>query len=280
MAAARPAASAPGSPPPGGRNMPVVAQMRSVTLTGGAAMPVVGLGTWQLRGRQAYEAVREGLRLGYRHIDTATIYRNEDDIERALRAAGVPREEIFLTTKLPPDRAGRARDTLTASLRALGADHVDLWLVHWPPAARALQQVWEDMLAARRDGLARTVGVSNYTILQIDSLVAAGGERPAVNQVRWSPADHDPAVLAAHRDRGVVVEGYSGLKRTDLGSPVLAGIAAAHGVTVAQVVLRWHLEHDIVVIPKSAHPDRLATNLDLFGFSLSADEVARIDALR
>ena len=252
---------------------------RTVTLADGVQLPIVGLGTWQLRGRQAYEAVLYALRIGYRHIDTATIYRNEADVGRALRESGVPREDVFLTTKLPPDQPGQARSTLTASLRALGTDHVDLWLVHWPPAGRAQPATWAELLAARQDGLARAVGVSNYTTDQIDELTKATGQTPAVNQVPWSPADHDATMLADSRERGVVVEGYSPLKRTRLRSPVLAEIAAAHGVTPAQVVLRWHLEHDIVVIPKSAHPERLAANLDLFGFSLTADEVARIDGM-
>jgi diketogulonate reductase-like aldo/keto reductase len=256
-----------------------VAVERTVILAGGVRLPVVGLGTWQLRGRHAYEAVRFALRTGYRHIDTATIYRNEADIGRALRESGVPREDVFLTTKLPPDRAGRARSTLTASLQALGTDHVDLWLVHWPPGGRAKPETWSDLLAARQDGLARAVGVSNYSTDQIDELLKATSEAPAVNQVPWSPAEHEETVLAESRARGVVVEGYSPLKRTNLRSPVLAEIAAAHRVTPAQVVLRWHLEHGIVVIPKSAHPERMAANLDLFGFSLTADEVAGIDGL-
>jgi len=253
---------------------------RTVTLAGGVDVPTVGLGTWQLRGGPAYEAARYALQAGYRHIDTATMYRNEAEIGRALRDSGVPRKDVFLTTKLPPSRAGRARATLTESLRALGTEHVDLWLVHWPPGGRADPETWGQFLAARRDGLARAVGVSNYTTGQIDELVRATGEAPAINQVPWSPADHDPVMLAESRDRGVVVEGYSPLKRTNLRSRVLAGIAEAHGVTPAQVVLRWHLQHGIVVIPKSARPERIAANLDLFGFSLSADEVAMIDGLR
>jgi 2,5-diketo-D-gluconate reductase A len=250
-----------------------------VTLPGGVEMPLVGLGTWQLRGRRGYDAVRHALDAGYRHLDTATMYGNEAEIGRALRESGVPRGEVFLTTKLPPDRAGRVRATLAASLDALGTDRVDLWLVHWPPRRGTGPAVWEEFLAARADGLVRAVGVSNYSTAQVDELIAATGQAPAVNQVPWSPADHDPALLAASAERGVAVEGYSPLKRTDLRHPALAGIAGRHGVTPAQVVLRWHLEHGIAVIPKSAHPDRIAANLDLFGFALSADEVASIDAL-
>jgi diketogulonate reductase-like aldo/keto reductase len=139
--------------------------------------------------------------------------------------------------------------------------------------------VWRELLALRDANLTRAVGVSNYSTGMIDELVEATGEAPAVNQIPWSPGSHDPAKLDEHRERGVVVEGYSSLKGTNLRHPVLADIAARHGVTPAQVVLRWHLEHDIVVIPKSATQQRIKENLDLFGFSLSADEVASIDRL-
>jgi 2,5-diketo-D-gluconate reductase A len=186
---------------------------------------------------------------------------------------------VFLTTKLPPGKAGRERQTLCASLRALGTDYVDLWLVHWPPAPRALTQMWREFLNLRGAGMTRAVGVSNFSLAQIDTLVSKCGAEPAVNQIPWSPARYDASVLAASRERHVVVEGYSPLKGTDLADPVLAGLADRHGVTPAQVVLRWHLEHGIPVIPKSAQPARIAANIDLLGFSLSPDEVASIDRL-
>jgi 2,5-diketo-D-gluconate reductase A len=249
----------------------------TVALRGGAAMPIVGLGTWRLRVRQAYECVRFALEIGYRHIDTATMYGNEAEVGRALRDSGVDRREVFVTTKLPAGNAGRERETLAASLRELGTDYVDLWLVHWPLRGRARPQTWREFVAARDEGLARAIGVSNYSIGQIDELAGATGQMPAVNQIPWSPRKHDPGLLAAHRDRGVVVEGYSPLKGSDLGAPVLAEIAAKHGVTAAQVVLRWHIEHGIVVIPKSEQRERISANLDLFGFSLDPAEIARID---
>jgi 2,5-diketo-D-gluconate reductase A len=249
----------------------------TVTLTGDVAMPLLGLGTWRLRVRQAYEAVRFALEAGYRHIDTATMYANEREIGRAMRDSGVDRRDIFVTTKLPAGSAGRERETIDASLRALGTDYVDLWLVHWPPRGGARPETWREMLAARERGLARAVGVSNYRIAQIDELAVI--ETPAVNQIPWSPRRHDPALLAAHRERGVVVEGYSPLKGTDLRDRVLTEIAARHEVTSAQVVLRWHIEHGIVVIPKSADRGRIAENSEIFGFSLDRDEVARIDGL-
>ena len=251
--------------------------IQTVTLPGGVTMPIVGFGTWRLRVRRAYECVRFALEVGYRHIDTATMYDNEAEIGRALRDSGVDRREVFVTTKLPAASAGRERQTLAASLRGLGTDYVDLWLVHWPPRGIALRHTWREFLALRQEGLARAVGVSNYSIGQIDELVDATGQPPAVNQLPWSPGRHDPGLLAAHRGRGVVVEGYSPLKGTDLRDPVLAEIASRHGVTPAQVVLRWHIEHGIVVIPKSEQRARIASNLDLFGFSLDQGEIARIE---
>lgn len=254
-------------------------QIPSAGLPGGGSMPLLGFGTWQIRGKRAYDAVRTALDDGYRHIDTATMYGNEAEVGRALRDSGLDRGEVFLTTKLLPSSAGRERATLTASLRALGTGYVDLWLVHWPPAARHLVPVWHEFLALRDEGAARAVGVSNYSVGQIEALIRATGQAPAVNQIPWGPTLYDPGLLAASGDLGVVVEGYSPLKNTNLAGAVLAEIAARHGVTAAQVVLRWHIEHGVAVIPKSANPDRIAANIDLFGFALSAGEVARIDAL-
>jgi 2,5-diketo-D-gluconate reductase A len=254
-------------------------QIPGVTLASGVVMPLVGFGTWQLRGSQAYHATRTALEAGYRHIDTATMYRNEKEIGRAVRDSGLDRGDVFITTKLPGEGAGRERATLAASLRALDTEYVDLWLVHWPPHRSASPAVWRELLALSAEGLARAVGVSNYSIAQIDQLTEAAGETPAVNQIPWSPSRHDPKLLAALRERHVVVEGYSPLKGTSLRSPVLTEIAARHGVTPAQVVLRWHIEHQITVIPKSADPGRIAANIDLFGFSLDAGELARIDAM-
>jgi diketogulonate reductase-like aldo/keto reductase len=242
-------------------------------------MPMIGFGTWRLRHRSGRAALQTALAAGYRHIDTATMYGNEADVGHAVAQSGLPRGEVFITTKLPPGRAGHEHATLAASLRALGTDYVDLWLVHWPPRGRALCASWREFLDLREQGRARAVGVSNYSLAQIDRLIEVTGQAPAVNQIPWSPARHDPALLAGHAERGVAVEGYSPLKGTKLSEPVLADIAAAHGVTPAQVVLRWHLEHGITVIPKSENPDRIAANLDLLGFALTPEEVGRIDGL-
>jgi diketogulonate reductase-like aldo/keto reductase len=186
---------------------------------------------------------------------------------------------VFVTTKMWPDRAGRERETIEESLDALGLEQVDLWLIHWPPDGQARPDVWERFLEAQAEGLARAVGVSNYTVAQLDELEQATGRLPSVNQIEWSPALYDQQTLDEHRRRGVQLEGYSPLKTVDLRNRQLVEIAERHGVTAAQVVIRWHLEHEIVVIPKSANPDRIAENADVFGFSLSDDEVAALDAL-
>jgi 2,5-diketo-D-gluconate reductase A len=248
-------------------------------LRGGAAMPLLGLGTWQATGRRCYDAVKLALEVGYRHVDTATMYRNEAEVGRALRDSGVDRAEVFVTTKLPPERAGRERRTIEASLSALGVDALDLWLIHWPVSRGRSVDVWREFIAARDEGLTRAIGVSNFSASQIDELADKTGELPSVNQIRWGPALFDAGELAAHVKRGVVLEGYSPFKTTHLHDPVLTEIAADHGVTPPQVVLRWHIQHGTVVIPKSVTPARIRENVDVFGFRLSDEEMRRIDGM-
>ncbi|MEA2685001.1 MAG: 2,5-diketo-D-gluconate reductase [Actinomycetota bacterium] len=260
--------------------MAIEAHQPTVPLPSGANLPLLGFGTWQMTGSECYRAVRHALEVGYRHIDTATMYRNERDVGRAVRDSGVRREDVFLTTKLPPSDAGRERRTLDQSLRALGMDFVDLWLVHWPPAGSAgSSKVWKGFLALRDEGRVGAVGVSNYSVAQLDDLVRATGEAPEVNQIRWGPTLYDPDDVREHRQRGVVLEGYSPFKTTDLRHPVLVDVAKRHGVTPAQVVIRWHIDHGVVVIPKSATPERITANFDVFDFALDDDDLRRIDAL-
>jgi 2,5-diketo-D-gluconate reductase A len=252
---------------------------RSVEIARGVRMPLLGLGTWLSRGKSARQAVATALELGYRHVDTASMYGNEEQVGRALAESGVPRDDVFVTTKMWPDRAGRERATLEASLAALRLDRVDLWLIHWPPAGQARPDIWERFLEAEADGLARAVGVSNYSVSQLDELERATGRLPSVNQIEWGPALYDEAMLVAHRQRGIQLEGYSPLKTTNLADRRLWRVAESHGVTPAQVVIRWHLEHDVVVIPKSSNPERIAENADIFGFELSPEEVNELDSL-
>jgi diketogulonate reductase-like aldo/keto reductase len=251
---------------------------KNVEIAPGVSLPLLGFGTWEMRRRTAEDAVARALEVGYRHIDTARMYGNEEEVGRALAASGLSHADVFVTTKMWPDRAGTERASIQESLEALGLEQVDLWLIHWPPGG-ARPDVWERFLEAEADGLARAVGVSNYSLAQLDELHAATGRWPAVNQIEWGPALYDEHTVDEHRRRGVQLEGYSPLKTTDLRNRRLVEIADAHEVTPAQVVIRWHLEHEIVVIPKSANADRIAENADVFGFALTEDEVATLDDL-
>lgn len=248
-------------------------------LPSGARIPLLGFGTWQLTGSAATGSVAAALAAGYRHLDTATMYENEREVGAGLRESGVPRDEVFVTSKLPPDHAGRERATLEQSLEQLAVDHLDLWLVHWPPDAGKGLDVWRAFLAARQDGLVRDVGVSNYSLAQLDELTEATGVTPSVNQIKWSPFRFDRALLDGHRERRVVVEGYSGLKGGTMEHPVVTGIADRLGRSPAQVLLRWQLDHEVVAIPKSTDADRIRANADLDDVALTQDDVATLDAL-
>jgi diketogulonate reductase-like aldo/keto reductase len=248
-------------------------------LAGGGRMPLLGFGTWQIKGRRATDAVGWALEAGYRHLDTATVYGNEKQVGAGLRNSGVPRHDVFVTTKCPPSHAGRELDTLRTSLDLLGTDHVDLWLIHWPGGSGADVAMWRAFIEAREQGRARAVGVSNYDLDQVDELTRETGVTPAVNQIEWSPLLFDRAVLDGHRDRGVVLEGYSALRGGTLEHPVIVDIAERLGRTPAQVIIRWHLQHRIVVIPKSVQQERIRSNADVGGFELTPDDMAAIDAL-
>ncbi|WP_396290876.1 aldo/keto reductase [Curtobacterium sp. KT1] len=250
----------------------------SVSVTGGS-MPLLGFGTWQIPDGEAPAAVGEALAAGYRHIDTATGYSNQRGVGTALAESGLARDDVFVTTKLPPDNADRVRETIEESLDQLGLDHLDLWLVHWPPNGAARPDVWEQVVQAQSDGLTRAVGVSNYSLDQIDELVTATGTTPAVNQIKWSPVEYDRTIADGFAERGVVLEGYSPFKASNLQDPTLLDIATAHEADSAQVIVAWHVAHDFVVIPKSSNPERIRSNAAGARIELSADEVTAIDAL-
>jgi diketogulonate reductase-like aldo/keto reductase len=186
---------------------------------------------------------------------------------------------VFVTTKLPPQHAGRERRTLEDSLTKLGLDYVDLWLVHWPPNGQAAPHVWEQLVKARQDGLARAIGVSNYSLGQIDELIKATGVTPQVNQIRWGPPLYDPDMVSGLAERGVVLEGYSPFKVSNLRDPTLVSIAGQHDATTAQVIVAWHIAHGFVVIPKSVRRERIVANAEGARIDLTADEVAAIDGL-
>ncbi len=250
----------------------------TLPLPSGATMPLLGFGTWQLRDATR-GAVATALEAGYRHLDTATMYGNEEAVGRALADGAPARDEVFVTTKVTPRFAGREREVLADSLRMLGTDRVDLWLVHAPGDRATNESLWRSFVAAQRDGEATDIGVSNFSVAQIDAVAEATGVVPAVNQIEWSPLLHDAAVVQAHRDRGVVLEGYSGLRGGVLDHPTVTALAERLDRTPAQVVLRWHLQHEVVAIPRSKQPDRIRSNAELDSFELSADDLAALDAL-
>jgi diketogulonate reductase-like aldo/keto reductase len=248
-------------------------------LTAGARIPLLGFGTWQIKGDDAVRSVSVALETGYRHLDTATVYGNEGEVGRALAESGLPREDVFVTTKCPPNRAGRELDTLRQSLEHLQTDHVDLWLIHWPGSGSVNVDMWRAFVEARESGLAKEIGVSNFDVQLLDEVAAAAGVVPAVNQVEWSPLLFDAGVLAEHRQRGVALEGYSALRGGTLDHPAIVEIAERTGRTPAQVIIRWHLQHEVIVIPKSVNADRIRSNADVGGFTLSSDDMAVLDGL-
>ncbi|MCU0253856.1 MAG: aldo/keto reductase [Acidobacteria bacterium] len=253
-----------------------------ITLNDGGAIPKLGLGVWQTpQGRITREAVRYGLQLGYRHIDTARIYGNEGDVGQALRESGVPREDVFVVTKLWNQDHGlaRARRAFENSLAVLGLDYVDLYLIHWPVEKRR-QETWKALEEFKREGRARSIGVSNYTVRHLDELLAEAEIPPAVNQVEFHPFLVQRELLEHCRAHGIVLTAYSPLAHGEgLDDPTLASIGARHGKSAAQVMIRWAIQHGASVIPKSTRRERIHENALVFDFELGADEMRQIDAL-
>jgi 2,5-diketo-D-gluconate reductase A len=250
----------------------------AAALTSGR-MPLLGFGTWQISNRDAAQATAYALQAGYRHIDTATMYQNESGIGKALASVASARESVFVTTKLPPAHAGRERRTLGESLAKLGLDYVDLWLVHWPPNGQAAPRVWQQFIRAQQEGLTKAIGVSNYSLRQIDELIQVTGVVPQVNQIRWGPSLYDPAMVSGLQQRGIVLEGYSPFKASNLKDPTLVSIATQHDATAAQVIVAWHIAHGFVVIPKSVRRERIVANAAGVRIELTAEEVVMIDDL-
>jgi diketogulonate reductase-like aldo/keto reductase len=248
-------------------------------LPAGTQMPVLGLGVWQLAaGRETEQAVEWALEAGYRHIDTASMYRNEQSVGTALRQSGVPREQVFVTTKLYPTHAN-AEGELAKSLERLGFDYVDLYLIHWPVPLLNVRQ-WRKLEQLQAKGLAREIGVSNFSPSQIETLRHQQLATPAVNQVHFSPFRHSPELLDYCRERGIVVVAYSPLEQgRGMTNPTITGIAERIGRTPAQVMLRWALQHETVVIPKSANRDRIRSNAEIFDFELDGETMAGLDRL-
>jgi diketogulonate reductase-like aldo/keto reductase len=247
-------------------------------LPGGIEMPLLGLGVWQIPdGPQAEDAVGWALEAGYRHVDTAQAYGNESSVGRALRAAEVPRDEVFVTTKFNPGARDPVREA-EGSLERLGTDRLDLYLIHWPQGGPTW--AWEGMEAALERGLTRAIGVSNFNLDELAEVIDAGRVPPAVNQVDFSPFSFRRSLLAGCRERGVALEAYSPLTRgRNLDDPTVAEVARRAGRTPAQVILRWAVQRGIPVIPKSIRRERIVENSRIFDFSLEEGEMAKLDRL-
>ncbi len=255
----------------------------AVALNDGTSIPQVGFGTWQVPQEISAQATLDALATGYRHVDTAAVYANEEGVGDAIRRSGLSRDDIYLTTKLwNPDQgydsAMRAIDT---SLAKLGVDQVDMYLIHWQcPDFGKYTQTWRALIEMRDSGRARSIGVSNFEATALRDIIDATGVVPALNQIELHPWLPQAQLRALHAELGIATESWSPLASGGLiGDPVLSRIGDKHGKTTAQVMVRWHLQLGLIVLPKSITPSRIAENIDVFDFALDDDDMAAIAAL-
>lgn len=248
-------------------------------LNDGTTIPQLGFGVFQVDDAGAHVAVAEALRVGYRHIDTATIYDNERGVGRAIAESGLDRDDVYITTKLWNTHQGYD-STITAcekSLARLGVDAVDLYLIHWPmPSEDRYLDTWKAFIELRDRGLVRSIGVSNFQPAHLRRLLDETGVAPVLNQIELHPFLQQPDLRSIHDELDIRIEAWSPLGRGNgvLDDPAIVAVAERHGVSPAQAVLRWHLQQGFVVIPKSVTPSRIAENLDVFGFELTSDDLA------
>lgn len=254
----------------------------TITLNNGVAIPVLGLGVFQTaQGSETQNAVSWALEAGYRHIDTAAIYHNEEDVGIAIAQSGIPRQDIFVTTKLWNDDHGydKALKACDTSLNRLGLDYVDLYLIHWH-ASMKIRETWRALIRLREEGKCRAIGVSNFVPRQIEKIIKDSGVVPAVNQVEFHPFLYQKELLAYCRSKGIQIEAYSPLTRGKrLDHPVLNSVAQKYGKTPAQILIRWGLQHGLVVLPKSAHKERILSNADVFDFEIGEEDMQTLDGL-
>jgi diketogulonate reductase-like aldo/keto reductase len=257
--------------------------MPTVALRGGVDIPQLGFGVSRIRPQETVEVVTRALAAGYRHVDTAAAYGNEAQVGQAFRASGLPREDVFITTKCFNDDHGheQARHAFKRSLECLELDYVDLYLIHWPvPSRDRYVETWQALIELRDEGLVRAIGVSNFQPSHLARIIDETGETPAVNQVELHPQFQQVGLRREHADRGIVTEAWSPLAQgAVLEDATIRALAERLGRTPAQIVLRWHLQLGNVVFPRSATPARIEENLDVFGFHLSEREMEQIAAL-
>ncbi|MFG1647610.1 aldo/keto reductase [Amycolatopsis sp. NPDC049252] len=259
------------------------ANVPTVELNNGVRIPQFGFGVFQIPPEKTAGIVRTALDAGYRHLDTAQMYRNEEGVGAGIAESGLAREDVFVTTKLANDAQGydNAITALEGSLRRLGLDYVDLYLIHWPlPAKGKYVKTWQAFEDLLRAGKARAIGVSNFQPEHLDRLAEETATVPAVNQIELHPALQQAELREYHRAHGIATEAWSPLAQAEvLENPVLTGLAGKHGRTAAQVVLRWHIQLGNIVFPKSSTPERIRRNIDVFGFELDDEDMAAIGGL-
>jgi 2,5-diketo-D-gluconate reductase A len=250
--------------------------MQAFRLNSGASIPAMGLGTWQLRG--GAETISTALESGYRLIDTAVDYGTQPAIGEAIRRSGIPREDIYLVTKVEETEDGY--EATRDRLRELGLDYADLVLIHRPPPVGAGESIWEGLIEAKRELLARDIGVSNYSTEEIDAVTTATGEQPAVNQIEWTPFGHSGRMLEYCRERDILIQAYSPLTRAErLDDGTLAEIGERHGKTSVQVLIRWNIQLGTNPVPKASTPAHLEEDLAVFNFELRDEEMKRLSGL-
>ncbi|WIY83293.1 aldo/keto reductase [Propionimicrobium sp. PCR01-08-3] len=254
-----------------------------IEMPGGVQIPQLGFGTYKVGQDEAYSSVQAALEAGYRHIDTAEMYGNEAEVGKAIAESGVPRDEVFITSKLnnPFHEPDAARKAFAQTLEDLQVDHVDLFLIHWPLAKTTdYVATWRTMLEFQQDGRARAVGVSNFEPEHLHAIIDATGVTPAVNQIEIHPYLAQQDLVGVNNELGIVTESWSPLGRGSLlEDPVITSVAEDLGRSTAQVIIRWHLQRGLVVIPKSVHPERIAANADVFDFELTEAQMGLINAL-
>lgn len=254
-----------------------------IALNDGARIPQVGLGVWQTPNDEAAPAVKAALSSGYRHVDTAAVYENEEGVGEGIRQSGIDRSEIYLTTKLWNTEQGydQTLKAFDASLKRLGTDYVDLYLIHWPSAHRGLfVDTWKAFVKLKEEGRAKSIGVSNFYPEHIEKIIAETGVTPVINQIELHPDFQQREARAFHEKHGIATQSWSPLGQGKLlGHSAIADIAAKLGRTPAQVIIRWHIDNGLVVIPKSVTPSRISENFKVFDFKLSAEDLDTLNGL-
>ena len=255
----------------------------TIQLSDTQRIPQVGLGVWQASDEEARAAVRVALEEGYRHVDTASIYGNEKGVGEGIRDSGIPREEVFLTTKIWNDAQGyeAATAALNESLERLGVDYVDLLLIHWPaPGQGAYVDTWRALIDAQRNGKARSIGVSNFNQDHLQRLIDETGVAPVLNQIELHPFMQQPQLRQAHQRMGIATQSWSPLGQgSALTNPVILDVAKKYGKSAAQIIIRWHVELGLIAIPKSITPSRIRENFNVFDFALDASDLAAMASL-